>query len=267
MRVGRPNRRGWISRVAGPVAGVVGALLFVGVAVAAGPIVLDGLFGDWAGHPNVPDPQGDAYAAADVVAFFFDTNPNEETAYFMAERVGSNRPQLLLLRVDTNNNGVYTDPQDRAVVVFYRPLGNRARVNVVLTTGTGQFLNTLATNADWGESIPEGGRRVEWGVTFADLGILPGQTIRMRLMSTAAVRRCFLNGELEDAQEGGDELAELLEDFLEELAEGEADVAPPCVDFVNEVQWSPANALGRPLVAVLAVAGALLLAWQRSRTP
>ncbi|MDQ7029747.1 MAG: hypothetical protein Q9O62_08215, partial [Ardenticatenia bacterium] len=70
------------------VAGAVGLLLaLAGVVVAASPIVLDGLFGDWAGHPNVPDPQGDAVTAADLVAFFFDTNPNEETAYFMAERI------------------------------------------------------------------------------------------------------------------------------------------------------------------------------------
>lgn len=217
---------------------------------AAGPIVLDGQFGDWAGQPNVPDPQGDAITDADVLAFYFGNNPNDETAYFMVQRMNSKKRLILLLRIDTNNNGVYAEPQDRIVFVRYKPTGNGSKVDVTLLAGTGQFIKTIASGADWGESSHEGGQRVEWGVSFADLGILPGQTIRMTLMATTNSKGCGFDDDFE-----GNEFEELLDH----------DEDRGCIDFVNEVQWSPANALGRPLVFVLALAGGVFLAWQRRR--
>ncbi len=233
---------------------LLGTFLFftaIGLAYAAGPIVLDSQFGDWAGQPNVPDPQGDAIAAADVLAFFFGTNPNEETAYFMVQRVSSKKRLILLLRIDTNNNGVYAEPQDRLILVQYKPTGNASKVDVTLLAGTGQFIKTIANGADWGESKQEGGQRVEWGVTFADLGILPGQTIRMSLLATTKSKGCDFDDD--DFEE--DDLGEILDH----------DENRRCIDMVNEVQWSPANALGRTLVFALAVAGSLFLAWQRRR--
>lgn len=211
------------------------------VAYAAGPIVLDGQFGDWAGQPNVPDPQGDAITDADVLAFYFGNNPDDETAYFMVQRMSSNKWLFLKLYIDTNNNEVYAEPQDRIVLVQYKPTGNGSQVDVSLLTGTYQFIKTIAGGADWGESIHEGGQRVEWGVSFADLGILPGQTIRMTLLATTNIQGCGFDGT----------------DFP--ISDNY------CVDTVNEVQWSPANALGRPLAFLLALAGGVFLAWQRRR--
>jgi hypothetical protein len=66
----------------------------------------------------------------------------------------------------------------------------------------------------WGESGK--GRRVEWGVTFSDLGIAPPQTIRMQLVSYS-----------------GNKIS----------------------DGVVEVQWSPANALGWYLLIILGAFG------------
>ncbi|MBU0492721.1 MAG: hypothetical protein KKA73_07935 [Chloroflexi bacterium] len=204
-------------------------LLATSPALAQSTITLDSLFGDWAGQANVTDPVGDAQNnKTDLTAFYWATNPNEETAYFMAERVeGSNAPAITLwLRIDTNNNGSYDDTGDRIVQVDYDPRNDDSTVDVSLYDGTGAFLSTIASGADWGESKNEGGQRVEWGVSFASLGIAPFQTINMQLVSM---------------QGGG------------------------VSDSVAEVQWSPANALGWPLLILLLVAGVIFLFYQRQR--
>ncbi|RME11843.1 MAG: hypothetical protein D6802_05790, partial [Ardenticatenia bacterium] len=55
-------------------------------ALANGPIVLDSNMGEWDGHPYIDDPRGDADEENDIRRLYFDTNPNEETLYFMLER-------------------------------------------------------------------------------------------------------------------------------------------------------------------------------------
>jgi hypothetical protein len=192
----------------------------------AADIVLDGEFGDWAGQANAPDAAGDAdNDHTDLQAFYFADNPGVEMAYFMAERWQAGSQSLTLnLHVDTNNDGSYSGADDRRVLVAYSP-NPGGRANVDLYSGTGAWLKRIASNANWGES-GSGSWRVEWGVSFADLGIVAFQTVRVQLVS--------LQGN------------------------SVSDSAP-------EVQWSPANAMGWPLLAAVAGAGLTWLIYRRRK--
>lgn len=205
------------------------SILFASPVLASGPIVLDSNMNEWPGHPYIEDPQGDADEEEnDIRRLYFDTNPNEETLYFMLERWDSDNTKLeIQLFIDTNNNGNYNEPQDRRVFVRYQPKNNRSQVDVEVYDGTGGFVAQIAHNADWGESRREGGKRVEWGVPFDVLGIVPGQTMLVFAATTHNKHP----------------------DRIE--------------DTTQEVQWSPANALGWPLIGAVAVGGALVLAWRR----
>ena len=145
-------------------------------------IVLDGQFADWLGQPNVADPQGDSQTDhTDIAAFYFANNLNQSMLYFMAQRwdVGS-ESMVLQLRIDTNNNVLYTEGVDRLIVINYNPnpYGN---TDVDLYDGSGAYLSQIAADAYWGE--PDKGSSVEWGVSFTDLGIVAYQTIRIQLFS------------------------------------------------------------------------------------
>jgi hypothetical protein len=203
------------------------AFILVPIGRAADDIVLDSQFDDWVGQSGITDPIGDATRPFDdLTGFYFATNPDDPTAYFMAERVSSNSPLNLVLNIDTNDDGVYDDPGDRYITVSYNPQGNRSTVEVMVYDGTGGFVSLVTGGSDWGESGREGGSRVEWGVPFADLGVSAGQAIRMIL----------------ESQQGG-----------------------TTADVMEEVQWSPANALGWGLIAILMVGSAAWLARQRQQ--
>lgn len=191
------------------------------VKAQSGGIVLDGEFSDWGGQASVADPQGDAQNShTDLQTFFFATNPDQEYLYFMAERWESSSASIVLsLAIDTNNDGIYTDSSDRRVEVSYNP--PNGFVSVDLYEGSGGFLSQIAVDQIWGER--KKGRRVEWGVSFADLGILPHQTLRLQLFS----------------MQGGN-----------------------ISDGVSEIQWSPADALGWLLVP-LALGGIGYLYFRR----
>ncbi len=205
-------------------------ILFVGPAVLAKnqKIVLDGQFGDWNGEVSVEDPQGDAeFRRADLKRLYLRTNLNDGIIYYMTELwEGSVRPVTLQLHVDTNNNGKYDERIDRLVEIRYQPNLGGSTVNVSLFDGAGTFLTEAANDTDWGESVREGARRVEWVNTFKQLGIIQGQVIRMQL-------------------------AVISDDALS--------------DSMLELQWSPADALGARLAGLLGVAGAIWLAYQRRR--
>jgi hypothetical protein len=202
--------------LAGILLAVVMALLTVlPVRAQSGAIVLDGQFSDWLGQPNVPDVQGDAKnKQSDLANFYFTNNSATDYLYFMAERWNSGAEGLeLLLYIDANNNGNYSETADRIISVSYKPYPN-GRTTVALYDGRWGFLSHIANDLSWGE--PKKGKRVEWGVTYSDLGIAPFQTIRMQLVSNH-----------------GNNLS----------------------DGVQEVQWSPANALGWYLLIFLTLVG------------
>jgi hypothetical protein len=182
-------------------------------------IVLDGQFDDWLGQPYVPDDQGDAQTNhSDLSAFYFANTPEQDYLYFMAERwdLGSEGLDLRLF-IDTNNNGISNEPGDRIVEVRYHP-NQGGRTYVDLYDGTGAYLKQIAYQMNWGEAGKAG--KVEWGVTFSDLGIAPFQTIRMQLVSYHGTQ---------------------------------------VSDTVAEVQWSPANALGWYLLIFLGGCGLVVL--------
>jgi hypothetical protein len=195
------------------------------LAQAGGPVVLDGQFSDWQGQAYITDPRNDALNRwTDIRYLYFATNPDEEVAYFMLERW---QARLLavdyVLLVDTNNNGVYTDPGDRRIAVHYTPIPN-GYTDVALYNGAGGFIRTIAQDARWGES--GAGARVEFGASFADLGIAPYQTIRIQARS----------------MQGGS-----------------------VSDTTLEVQWSPADALGWGLSAGLALLAAVWFSRKRKK--
>jgi len=197
---------------------------------AAGLIVLDSLFDDWNGQAYVTDPQGDGGPrGADFTRFYFAVNPGVSTLFFMLERPPSNQKITIWQQFDMNNNGIFNEPSDRRVKVTYDPEKKNSQVDETIYTGNNQFIATYANNADWGESKNEGGKRVEWGVPMALLGMTPGQTINIGLTTNPG--------------EGG----------------GSGD------SLDTPVQWSPANALGPALLGVLLLAAVLWMARQRSR--
>jgi len=215
-------------------------LAVVGIALAtpnsvsaAGPIVLDGLFDDWAGQMHLDDPPGDAKnEKTDMSAFYFGTNPDDSNLYFMAGRWGGGaQPLRLRLKIDTDNNRVFTEPQDRILDIRYQPSKEASQVDVEMLDGNGLFLAPVIYSADWGDSANEGGLRVEWGIAFAQLGISPQQAIRMVLESADG------------------------NDFSDQIPNS------------GDIQWSPASALGIPLLAVLLIAGIGWLVYQRRRPP
>lgn len=194
---------------------------------AAANIVLDGAFEDWAGQICIPDPAGDAASLeSDLLNFCFATNPDDPTAYFMVERPNSKGWMEIWLYLDTNNNGLYQEATDRRVRVSYKPQGNHSGVDVSLYTGTGNFLGNIATGMDWGESMHDNGRQVEWGVSLDSLGLQAGQPIRMFVQT-------MLGGTISDS--------------------------------TVEVQWSPANALGIPILAGILLVGSAWFVHQRRR--
>mgnify|MGYP007030119621 CR=1 FL=1 len=98
------------------------------------------------------------------------------TLFFMLERPPANQKITIWQKFDMNNNRVFTELEDRLVKVVYDPENNSSAVNETIYTGTNQFFATYANHVDWSESKNEGGKRAEWGIPMALLGMTPGQT-------------------------------------------------------------------------------------------
>lgn len=223
--------RTWIGGVLG-VACALAVLVAAPAARAAGPIVLDGAFGDWSGRSFIADPQGDASknnGQGDIRALYWGTNPNDPTLYLMIEKWDAvNQPPIwYVVQFDINNDGDYQDVVDRQLLVLYTSNARRSSVTVSLFNGEGDFLNLLALDEPWGDAGAGGGTRCEFKVSFQDLGIVPHQAITMRAFS----------------EQGGSQ------------------------DSTAFVQISPANALGYLLLGVALLAAAWHLAQRRRVMP
>jgi hypothetical protein len=198
------------------------------VARADGPIVLDGNFSDWDGQTHITDPSGDAQnSKTDIVGFYWANNADDETAYFMTERLdGGSTAVTYYLYIDTDDDGNFSEDADRLVIIDYDPSNNASNVRVQVYSGTGSFIRTVANNADYGESKNEGGSQVEWGVPFTDLGIEPYQTISMQL----------------ESRQGNH-----------------------ASDSTATVQWSPADILGVGLLLLILVVASGWMAYRRKK--
>lgn len=189
---------------------------------AAAGIALDGYFNDWAGKPCVSDPNGDASPTLDLINFCFISDLDTQEIYFMFERSGSsNAPTDYVIRLDINNDGDYNDPEDRLITINYNLSQKKSMVDVNLSDGTGGYITTMASKANWGSSSENGGNKVELYATFADLGILPGVA--------AAITMDMYSGSYVDTLD-------------------------------TPVTWTPANALGYVLLGVILIAGCVWMA-------
>jgi hypothetical protein len=236
-------------------------------ALADAKIVLDGRFDDWLGRMYVTDPAGDSHSyAADIVGFYWADNPDDETCYWMIERAGARGNVSYIVYFDANNNGRFTDSQDRAVIVEYRPKKNDSKVSLEVRQASDWQLIDRSNNNDWGESLDQGAARVEFGVSFRDLGLMNlGQTVRMYAAS-------FGPGAAVPSPVGPDQVAPDAPAFNTPLpggADGESEVTADLGDNrrlpwpddripdSGDVQWSPVPVLGYPLLAAVTVGGIL----------
>lgn len=200
-------------------------------ASAVDPIVLDSVFTDWSGEANITD-TNTGNCAEDISAFWWADNSNEDFAYWRVDRpTCSNKDVTYVVYVDTNNNGTFTENVDREVVVDYDGLAASSDVGVTV-----RFADTDATISqllaqDLGESDAEGARSVEFRASFADLGIVANQTIRM-----------------------------YVESFRYQAPQSK-DLAPD----TGDIQWSPVNVLGYATLAALGLIGIGLVWWFRGR--
>ncbi|MBN1580844.1 MAG: hypothetical protein JXA89_09095 [Anaerolineae bacterium] len=167
------NRRSWIYKW------VIAGLLFVALTmpVLAATLVIDGQFGDWAGQPSVQDDNDGGNSNVDILTFYWGTNPGDDHIYWMLERESSNAKVYYFVYLDTNNDGDYTDAQDRLVQAHYSPGKNAGEVTVTILDGTGSQIST--SSGDWGDSKDQGGKHAEWRASFSDLGIDAHQTVNM----------------------------------------------------------------------------------------
>ena len=171
------------------------------IPASTGNIAIDGAFSDWAGYPNLPDPLGDAdKERGDLAAFYWANNGGAEVSYWMIERHpaqnedegkndnedadGSEQTKKVkyTIYIDADNNGNFTEEEDRRVLVDYQPRNNDSIVRVRVKRGRGG-MTISSINGDWGESEAEGGQRVELQVSWDDLGITRGDVIRMYVES------------------------------------------------------------------------------------
>ena len=199
-------------------------------AFASGPIVLDGVFTDWASQVNIADDSGDAdHDKWDITKFWWADNVDGSKFYWRVDRVGSSKNVTYVLHIDTNNNGDFNDNVDRDVVVTYKPRDVDSQVDVKVRYGNTQATISQTKKNDWGESVNDGGRYVEFMASFADLGLNPNQAVRFYMTAS------------------GDS--------------SEKDRAPDAGD----IQWSVVNILGYPILAGLMIGASLILWRMRGR--
>jgi hypothetical protein len=191
-----------------------------GLLMADSDILVDGVFGDWAGRANLTDPAGDAdKERGDLATFYWANNNDQEFNYWMIERYPDDIKKVTYtVFVDTDDDGNFDENGDRQVIVDYNPRKTDSIVQVQVKTGDGE--TTISNvSGDWGETESEGGLRVEFQVSFAALGINFGDVVRMYVESDQ-------------------------EDRLPDS---------------GDIQWSPASVLGYWLLGVVLAGGAVAL--------
>ena len=204
-------------------------------------IKLDGEFKDWEGIPNLVDvPSGDATRPeGDLYRMFWANDVNGTTIFWQIERYGSDglpfgeldltneqtKKVKYTVFIDANNNGDFDDNIDRHVRVSYDPRPSDSMVTVDVRPAQGGNWKNITKNQDYGDSEGEGGHRVEFAVSWSDLGISFGQPIRM-------------------------------------IVESDRDDRLP---NTGDIQWSPASILGLPVLIVLFLAGVIVIWWFKGR--
>ncbi|HHY93399.1 MAG TPA: hypothetical protein GX513_00080 [Firmicutes bacterium] len=244
-------------------------------------IHLDGRFDDWEGQARLEDPADQPESAPDDVAFFYwGTNEDDPNMYFMAQRYppGHSRDAVLYrLYLDMDNDGVFEEPGDFRLEVYYLPLlggmyefqtgefltpkvpgmpdlHRLPGASAASQNGTGLVVAVLYSYAAggspvwwdwgwWGDSAASGGLRCEWCLPFEQVGHIPGQVIRMFLTAQPLGSHGH-SGSGHGNDHGGEELDRVPDE--------------------GDIQWAPIPALGWPGLALLFTAGSALV-WVRAR--
>lgn len=240
-------------------------------------IVLDSNFADWVGQKYVTDPVGDARPwwwpditplpndptgwGGDIIKLSWANNPNDNTCYWMIERVHSQRNVAYIVYFDADNDGNFDEHVDRAVVVYYDPKNHNSKVSVEVRYADNWHLISSSENNDWGESNDEGGGKVEFAASFADLGFATGQTIRMYAVSYALLLDMSKSMATDESiDKNGEDTVELNLDDKDSLFHP-TDRVPD----KGDIQWSPVPVLGYPLLIVVVVGGVLLIWYFKGR--
>jgi LPXTG-motif cell wall-anchored protein len=205
-----------------------------------GDITLDGEFNDWNGIPNlVDDPDDASESEGDLFRLYWANDVDGTTVFWQIERYGSDglpggaldptneqsKKVKYTVFMDVNNNGDFDDPIDRHVRINYDPKASASLVTVDVRPALGGGWENIARNQDYGDSEGEGGHRVEFAVSWADLGVSFGQPIRMSVES----------------------------DHNDRLPN------------TGDIQWSPASIFGLPVLIGLFIAGVIAIWWFRGR--
>ena len=193
---------------------------------ASEPIVLDGDFTDWAGEQNITDPIGGS-RHEDIVGFWWADNDGESYTFWRVDRRSSKKAVTYIVYVDTNNNGLFSENEDREVAVNYDPLSGASRVDVTIRHADTDATISQITGKDWGESIDQSARYVEFKASFDDLGITANQTVRMYVEGFT-----FRTARLKDR-----------------------------TPDQGDIQWSPVDIMGYALLSGMMLAGIALVWW------
>jgi hypothetical protein len=218
---------------------------FVVALTVPGPITIDGSFSDWAGQAFLTDPFDDQESGHeyDLHEMYWANNLNEEVNYHMIKRHttdgdpfdgdnGQEKHGHYLLYIDGNNNGDFTESSDRIVEIHYDPKKD-GQVKVKVRAADSPAVISDTSQNNWGETKGEGGLRVEFGLSWDDLGIDLGDVIRMYLIS--------YKGKVHDPEE---------RDRLPDT---------------GDIQWSPASIFGPVLLAIVTGFGIFVIWWYRGR--
>ncbi len=145
---------------------------------------------------------------------------------------GQDKHGHYVLYVDGNNNGNFTESSDRIVEIHYEPK-NTGKVKIKVRAADSQAVISDNGQNNWGESKGEGGLRMEFALSWEDLGIDLGDVIRMYLIS--------YKGKV-----GDPEIKDRLPDS-------------------GDIQWSPASIFGPVLLAIITGFGIFVIWWFRGR--
>jgi hypothetical protein len=171
--------------------------------------VIDGEFSDWEGRARLDDPYDDTRDQWDDVRYWYwGTNDGISAVYFMVQRYehygqplekggpqeepaalpdtagiteGKDKDSTQVhytIFVDCDNNGRFGEPADAVIYADYYPKYSGLALVSVFRGGSRYTYSGM-----WGDSLEEGGLRVEWIVTFQHLGIQPGQVLRLVLFA------------------------------------------------------------------------------------
>ncbi len=238
-------------------------------AFASPEIVMDGQFEDWEQAAYLADPEGDVMDVSDRTAIAGDTrriywgtnrNDNDPNLYFSIVRyqpMDDNHKMTGKIMFDINNNGDYTDPDDR--IGFFRYIPNSGKVAVKIFRVDDQN-NSPAWHeiGKWGakRNGPDDGLQFEFYFPFSSLGIIANQPIRFYATTS------FIANDNPKRDEDWVRSADF-NDF--DLFKHDFDLIPdPDINGIRDIQYSPVPVLGYPLLTVFVLI-ALVIGIQKIR--